>query len=164
MHTSLSTSYEIALRAREFLRDGPCRLQVAALPWRTRKGAVEVLLVTSRDTGRWVLPKGWPENGEELSEAAAREAVEEAGIRGRIAEEPAGRFFYDKIRASGDNLKCEVLVFPLLVTEKVSKWREKGQRKQKWAGGVAAAAMVAEPDLGALIARFCAAGADKADE
>ena len=66
----------------------PERHQVAALCWRMGQGgAVEILLVTSRDTGRWVIPKGWPMDGKSASAAAAREAWEEAGVKGTVRPE-----------------------------------------------------------------------------
>lgn len=134
-----------------------CRLQVAALPWRRVDGRVEVMLITSRDTGRWVLPKGWPEENESLSEAAAREAHEEAGLRGVIAVREAGRYFYAKGLRSGEAVPCEVRVFPLAVKQVAGKWKECRQRTRRWMSGEEAAAAVREQDLGALIAAFCAA-------
>jgi 8-oxo-dGTP pyrophosphatase MutT (NUDIX family) len=131
-----------------------CRLQVAALPWRRTEDGIEVMLITSRDTGRWVLPKGWPEDGEALHAAAAREASEEAGICGAIAPTVAGSYFYNTVHASGAESPCEVRVFPLEVTEVAAKWREKRQRRRKWVSPREASRMVNEPDLGKLIARF----------
>jgi 8-oxo-dGTP pyrophosphatase MutT (NUDIX family) len=142
-------------RVRRLFGGRECRLQVAALPWRRSEHGVEVMLITSRDTGRWVLPKGWPEEGEALHEAAAREAFEEAGISGGIASAETGSYFYNKIRSSGTESLCEVHVFPLEVRETASKWREKGQRKRKWVTPREAIRMVNEPDLGRLITRFC---------
>lgn len=141
-------------RVRRLFGAESCRLQVAALPWRKTDDGVEVMLITSRDTGRWVLPKGWPEEDEPLYEAAAREAFEEAGISGDIAQKTAGSYFYNKVHSSGSESPCEVRVFPLEVKEVASKWREKGQRKRKWVKPREATRMVNEPDLVKLIARF----------
>lgn len=154
MLLSHATRNRIAERIRRLFGGMPRRVQVAALPWRSRGGNIEVMLITSRDTGRWVLPKGWPEAGEQLWESAAREAVEEAGIAGAIAQLEIGRYFYGKVRASGAERRCEVLVFPLQVAEIAAEWPEKGQRQRKWFPAAEAASLVREPDLGELIARF----------
>ncbi|TIM18205.1 MAG: NUDIX domain-containing protein, partial [Mesorhizobium sp.] len=85
MLTTPATHNHLAERVQRLFGTAPCRLQVAALPWRDTKHGIEIMLITSRDTGRWVLPKGWPEAKELLCEAAAREAGEEAGLRGTIS-------------------------------------------------------------------------------
>lgn len=140
---------------RRLLGGLPPRLQVAALPWRiSAQGEYEILLVTSRGTGRWVLPKGWPEKGELLDEAAAREAAEEAGIAGKMAREEFGRFYYDKTLPSGLNWHCEVIVFALQVEEVADKWPERKRRTRRWFSPQEAAGMVDERDLRALIADF----------
>ena len=150
-------------RVRRLFGGERCRLQVAALPWRKTDDGVEVMLITSRDTGRWVLPKGWPEEDEPLYEAAAREAVEEARISGDIAQKTAGSYFYNKVHSSGAESPCEVQVFPLEVKEVAAKWREKGQRKRKWVKPREATRMVNEPDLVKLIERFAAHHTRQAD-
>jgi 8-oxo-dGTP pyrophosphatase MutT (NUDIX family) len=128
--------------------------QVAALPWRRKKGGIEVMLVTSRDTGRWVLPKGWPEAGETLWDAAAREAGEEAGLKGAISPAEIGHYLYDKARPGGLSMRCEVAVFPLEVKQVAAKWPEKGQRKRVWMSPSEAARRVREEDLSRLLAGF----------
>lgn len=130
------------------------RLQVAALPWRRKGGHVEVMLVTTRETGRWIVPKGWPEVGEEFNAAAAREAREEAGILGKVAARETGRYFYSKLTSGGDSVRCEVLVYPLEVNDVASKWKEKGQRERKWVSLAKASEVVTEPGLGEIIAAF----------
>lgn len=134
----------------------PCRVQAAALPWRSvtaKNHDVEILLVTSRDTGRWVLPKGWPEGDETLAEAAAREAFEEAGVKG-ISDEEIGRFYYNKLRGTGIEWRCEVAVVPLRVQEEADKWPERKRRTRRWFSARDAARLVDERDLSELIARF----------
>ena len=111
-------------RLRRAFGGAPCRLQVAALPWRSTGDDVEVLLVTSRETRRWVVPKGWPESGEQLHEAAAREAAEEAGVHGPVSQFEIGRFYYGKALSSGLRKRCEVMVFPLKVEAAYDQWPE----------------------------------------
>jgi 8-oxo-dGTP pyrophosphatase MutT (NUDIX family) len=128
--------------------------QYAALVWRRRKGQVEVLLVTSRETRRWIIPKGWPMKNRSPHEAAAREAFEEAGVEGKPVETPLGAFHYDKLLKSGDVRHCAVEVFSMKVVKTLEKWPEKGQRERKWFPAQEAAGLVAEPELAAIIQAF----------
>lgn len=128
--------------------------QVAALPWRVGTNGPEVMLVTSRDTGRWVLPKGWIEKGEKPWRAAEREAQEEAGVRGEVSRKPAGRYFYAKVQQIGRAKPCEVVVYPLTIDRIDDHWKEKAERKRRWFSPDDAAARVAEEDLAELIRRF----------
>lgn len=150
-----TTRNHLVDRIRRLFGGLPCRVQVAALPWRRKGDDVEVLLVTSRDTGRWVLPKGWPEGQEDLYMAAAREAAEEAGVDGAVSRFEIGRYFYDKQRPSGMEWRCEVLIFPLEVDRLAEKWPEKKRRKREWFSAEEAARRVREADLAELIAQFC---------
>jgi 8-oxo-dGTP pyrophosphatase MutT (NUDIX family) len=143
-------------RIRRMVWSEPTRLQVAALPWRMGAQGVEIMLITSRDTGRWVLPKGWPENDEALWNAAAREAGEEAGISGSVARRRVGIYVYLKGQDDGTSLRCEVQVFPLEIDKVADKWPEKKQRQRKWFSPQEAASSVDEPDLATLIADFAA--------
>ena len=107
--------------------------QYGALPWRRRRGhSVEILLVTTRRSGRWIVPKGWPIGGCSPRECAAREAMEEAGVLGVIAAEPIGTFPYDKQRKSGEAVPCRVEVFALQVTHQLRDWPEKSMREKRW--------------------------------
>jgi 8-oxo-dGTP pyrophosphatase MutT (NUDIX family) len=125
--------------------------QVAALPiLRSSSGALEVLLITTRDTGRWIIPKGWPMKGRKDHKAAAREAREEAGVVGRIRKRPLGRYLYGKCRRDRVDL-CEVTVYPLLVERQRSQWLERGQRAFGWFSVEDAAARVQEPGLRRII-------------
>lgn len=148
------SSSQLMERVRRLFGKGPYRLQVAALPWRSVESGVEIMLITSRDTGRWVLPKGWPEAQEALCDAAAREAGEEAGLSGAVARREAGRYRYAKVLSSGEEVACEVLVFPLEVDRVAEKWKERRQRRRKWVTHVEATRMLNEPDLCRLIAAF----------
>lgn len=128
--------------------------QIAALPFRMgAEGRPEVLLVTSRETGRWIVPKGWPMKNLKPHEAAAQEAYEEAGVRGAISKQAIGRYVYWK-RKSNHFILCHVDVFPLRVTEQLATWREKGQRETRWFTPEDAAYHILEPDLAALILRL----------
>ncbi|HEY6632157.1 MAG TPA: NUDIX hydrolase [Rhizobiaceae bacterium] len=147
-------SNRLVERVRRLFGKAPRRLQVAALPWRRKGDGVEVMLITSRDTGRWVLPKGWPEAGENLCDAAAREAGEEAGLSGSISRREIGRYFYSKMRSCGEEIPCEVLVYPLEVDKVADKWQEKRERKRKWVSPLDAARMLNEPGLCKVIAAF----------
>ncbi len=125
--------------------------QVGALPFRCSKdGGVEVLLVTSRDTGRWIIPKGWPSKRLKDHAAAAREAREEAGVVGKIRPKPVGDYVYLKRRADSSRL-VDVAVFLLAVRKERKRWPECKQRKRGWFPADAAARMVQEPRLRVLI-------------
>jgi 8-oxo-dGTP pyrophosphatase MutT (NUDIX family) len=131
------------------------RAQYAALPWRrTAEGALEVLVITSRETRRWVIPKGWPIKGMKSPDSAAREAYEEAGVVGRVAKKAVGFYAYDKRLRSGRTQRVGVDVFALQVTEERDSWPEKGQRDKLWTTQAEAAALVDEPDLKRLLADF----------
>jgi 8-oxo-dGTP pyrophosphatase MutT (NUDIX family) len=127
--------------------------QYAALPWRD-KGGLEILLVTSRETRRWVIPKGWPMKNKKPHAAAAREALEEAGVTGRVLKRPIGAYSYIKRLKNGAPLQCSVDVFPLKVTGHLNRWREQGERTGHWFSIEEAAEAVEEPELQALIRGF----------
>lgn len=148
------TTNHLVESVRRLFGASPARLQVAALPWRRKGERIQVMLITTRETGRWILPKGWPEVGEELHIAAAREAREEAGIEGMVTNIETGRYYYSKVSSNGENMRCEVMVYSLEVNDVVSKWKEKGQRSRKWVSPDKAVGMVTEPELGEIIAAF----------
>ena len=114
----------------------------------------EVLLITSRDTGRWVVPKGWPVAGKSAARSAAQEAFEEAGVEGTVSDDCIGVYSYGKVLGSKRILPCVVAVYPLRVTGLKEDFPEKGQRRLKWFRPQAAATKVAEPDLSAILAAF----------
>ena len=131
------------------------RRQVAALPFREGPDErLQILLVTSRETRRWVIPKGWLVKGLKPAAAAAREAREEAGLVGRIAKRPIGAYRYEKRLKNGAAALCEVEVFPLEVLRQRKNFREKDQREPRWVEPAVAAALVDEPELSALILAF----------
>lgn len=134
------------------------RRQVAALPYRTGPDErLQILLVTSRETKRWVIPKGWPMKGLKPSAMAAREAREEAGLVGRIAKDAIGVYHYEKRLKSGSATVCEVQVFPLEVRRQRKNFRERDEREPRWLAPAVAAGLVDEPELGAIILAFAQA-------
>jgi 8-oxo-dGTP pyrophosphatase MutT (NUDIX family) len=126
--------------------------QFAALPYRQLPDlTLEVMLITSRDTGRWVIPKGWPAEREAAWDCAAREAREEAGLVGEIQKRPIGSYHYKKLFDNGLPVWCTVEVFALAVTGRLESWPEQSERAGRWFTLEDAANAVDEPDLGALI-------------
>lgn len=107
------------------------RQQVGALPIRWNGDELSVLLVTSRETQRWIIPKGWRMRGRSDAEAAAQEALEEAGVRGRVRAEPIGRYRYLKRRTDADE-DCEVTTFLLEVVDELQAFPEMDERRRNW--------------------------------
>ena len=142
----------------------PPRQQYAALCYRVKKktGELELMLMTSRDTGRWVIPKGWPMPGKLSHEVAAQEALEEAGVRGTIEAQPLGTFGYGKTMKNGVKLECQVQVYALEVTGQAKNFKEKGERTLEWISPTEAAARVQEPGLRQMIDAFARRMADRA--
>jgi 8-oxo-dGTP pyrophosphatase MutT (NUDIX family) len=130
-------------------------VQYAALPFRRREGlGTEVMLVTSRRTRRWIIPKGWPIGRRTPHASAAKEALEEAGVVGRIGKSPIGSYSYEKLLKKGETIVCEVLVFPLEVKRQQKSWPEKGSRQIRWLSPARAAATVQERDLSDIIRKL----------
>ena len=128
--------------------------QIAALPVRFRaSGDIEVLLITSRDTKRWVMPKGWPMKGVKPWKAAEIEALEEAGIRGRISHDRIGTYDYEKRLDDGSTVPCSVALYPIFVEKTLSDWKERDERERRWFSPKAAAKAVDEPGLSTLLQR-----------
>jgi 8-oxo-dGTP pyrophosphatase MutT (NUDIX family) len=132
-------------------------IQYAALPYRLEGRQVRILLITSRGTKRWVIPKGWPMNGLKPQEAAATEAAEEAGLIGAAEPTPLGSYRYLKRIKRDQAIAVQVIVFPFHVHDQILVWKEQGQREQEWFGYRRAASLVAEPALRRLILDFGAA-------
>ena len=134
------------------LEDQTLRGQFGALCWRMHRGEVQVLLITSRDTGRWVIPKGWPMADRSGYGAAVQEAWEEAGVEGKTgADVPLGYYSYDKVIRPGEALPCMVAVYALRVARLRPKFPERHERRRKWFDADHAARKVAEPELRALL-------------
>ena len=130
-------------------------LQSGALPWRLkRRKKPQVLLVTGRRSGRWMIPKGWPVAGKSMADSAAQEAFEEAGIKGKIAQKPIGKFRHVKQHILFGELEVDILVHPLAVERELGDWPERGERNRKWFGLSEAVERVDSEELGKLIAAF----------
>jgi 8-oxo-dGTP pyrophosphatase MutT (NUDIX family) len=130
-------------------------VQSAALPWRIgENGGREVMLLTSRETGRWVIPKGWPMKGRKAADVATQEALEEAGLIGIIVGQRAiGSYHYEK-RLPQEAIICRVRVFLFRVQRELDIWREQDQRERRWFLAEDAAALVEEGGLAEIIANF----------
>lgn len=133
----------------------PNGFQVAALCYRKTNGEKEVLLITTRGTGRWMLPKGWPMDGKTASEAARIEAWEEAGVKpAKVGRRPVGEFDYIKTHDSGWTEPCSATVYPIKVDKVKDVFPEAGQRQRKWVPLKQAAEMVKEDSLRTLLLSF----------
>lgn len=130
------------------------RMQYGALCWRKAETGVEVLLITSRDTGRWVIPKGWPMPGLAPEAAAAQEAWEEAGVQGSVNPICIGRYGYQKCLSVRTSVPCAVSVYGLRVDTVAGSFPEARERRREWFPLLHAASLVAEPDLALIIAGF----------
>lgn len=130
------------------------RTQFAALCFRKKKGEDQVLLVTSRRSKRWILPKGWPEFDMTPADAAAKEAWEEGGVRGRVYNQCLGVYSYLKQRDGETDKPCLAMVYPLQVKTVKSRYPEKRQRKRSWFALDEAANLVDEPELKSILRSF----------
>ena len=132
----------------------PTAQQVAALCWRRAGKGHEVLLVTTRGRGQWMVPKGWPKTDIPDADMAGVEAFEEAGARGRLNPEPVGSFHFEKRIGPGSVMECEATVYALEVSWLETEFPESGQREVQWFSPGEAAAKVVSPELSDLLTRF----------
>jgi ADP-ribose pyrophosphatase YjhB (NUDIX family) len=136
--------------------------QVAAIPFRLREdGRLDVLLVTSRTTRRFIVPKGWPMKGKSGRKAATIEAQEEAGVLGNALKQPAGTYSYWK-RMANRFVRVDVVVYLLEVTEEMADWREAANRQRAWLPAADAALLIDEPELSTLLRDLTLPAADPA--
>lgn len=133
---------------------GQARTQFAALCYRVRRGKVQILVITSRRRGRWIVPKGWPMDGKTPAASALLEAWEEAGVRGRADEDCLGVYSYAKEMGVGPATPCLAMLYPIRVKSLAKRYPEHRQRRRKWVSRKKAARMVVEPELAKLIAGF----------
>lgn len=133
----------------------PNKFQVAALCYRKTDGGKEVLLITSRGSGRWILPKGWPMEGHTASEAAGLEAWEEAGVKpAKVKSQALGSFEYIKDRDTGLPQVCDTHVYPVKVDAVAKDFPEAGEREMRWLSPKAAAELVEEDGLKDILRQF----------
>ncbi len=129
-------------------------VQSAALCYRIDSGKPEVLLITTRRSGRWIIPKGWRVKGLTSCQSAAHEAWEEAGVSGLCAKSPLGQFCYTKTRPGKKSAHFVVDVFALHVQQISARYPESGERRRKWCSPKKASQRVAFPELAALLQGF----------
>ena len=133
----------------------PILHQAGVIAYRVLDGKVQVLLMTSRDTGRWIIPKGNINGGATPAQAAEKEAYEEAGVKGTIASSiPLGIYTYFKKLGSEKTQPAAVEVYLLRVKEQLKKWPEKGERKLSWLSTKEAAELIEEPGVIPLLHRL----------
>ena len=135
-------------------------VQFAALPYQLGgEGRTRVMLLTSRETRRWVIPKGWPMPGRKPSEVAAQEAFEEAGLLGKIVgKRPIGSYHYEKQLSRHQGILCEVMVFLFLVERQLDDWPEKTERETRWFEPSDAYSSVDEGGLAEILRRTMPVG------
>ena len=154
-HKNNKTRFSVFLNAKSVQ-------QVAAMPFVPVAGhdaeSFEVLLITSRKKGRWLLPKGWPKGKTAYAEDAAREAHEEAGVIGPVQGDPIGDYTYAKSMRGGYPVRSHVFVYPLLVCEHRLDWPERDQRSCRWAGLTEAANLVEDKGLSRLFRHLSGPG------
>jgi 8-oxo-dGTP pyrophosphatase MutT (NUDIX family) len=142
------------IEGRFFLNEGATRTQFGALCWRLQKGETRVMLVTSRETGRWIIPKGWPIAGLTPEACALREAWEEAGVEGDAAPHCLGLYPYVKQIGPDRSVPCIVAVYGVRVTRLRGRFPERKERRRAWFSPAEAAGKVDEQLLRDLIAGF----------
>lgn len=131
----------------------PRRLQIGALCHRQGKSGPEILLVSTREKGRMILPKGWPEDGRAAFETALTEAYEEAGVLGRVDREPLGSFRSHKGLGNDLKIRTKVVVFKIEYESQLVDFPERGQRKLMWLPIQEAISLADEPTLRRFLKR-----------
>ena len=133
---------------------GAVRTQFAALCYRVKKGKLQVLLITSRGSKRWIVPKGWPMDGKTPAESAALEAWEEAGVHGKARDSCLGVYSYAKLGEEDDDVSCLAMLYPVKVKSLAKSYPERAERRRRWMSRKKAAARVQEPELKRMILDF----------
>ena len=135
------------------------RVQYGALPYRRGK-SIELLLITSRKAGRWIIPKGWPIDGSSPSTPPPERPMRKRGSAASSAKRRSACTSTGSGRRRGRRVSCRVKVFPLRVKRQRRKWPERHQRKTKWVSLREAVSLVAEKELRALISNSGITSAD----
>ena len=130
------------------------RSQFAALCYRIKSDKPEILMITSRRSGRWIIPKGWPEDGMTPADCALKEAWEEAGVTGKARNVCLGLFSYSKMISPKLTYPCVAMVYPVKVKALAKKYPESGERIRRWMTPRKAASRVAEPELARILRDF----------
>ena len=130
------------------------RTQFGAICYREHKGKTQVLLVTTRRTKRWIIPRGWPIDGSTPAETALREAFEEAGVKGKVIGNCVGVYSYVKDLREEDDIPCLVAVFAVKVQELAKTYPESDERKRRWFSPKKAAEKLDEPELSQIVRTF----------
>lgn len=140
---------------RKVIVTNPTLHQAGVIAYHVLDGGIRVLLMTSRDTGRWIIPKGNIKTGTKPAKAVEKEAYEEAGIRGEIfGSIPLGFYTYFKVLTSGEKQPATVEVYLLMVTQQLKKWPEKHERRLSWVSLKKAVRLVQEPGVVPLLRRL----------
>ena len=133
------------------------RYQYGCLPFKVVLGKQPlILLITSRETGRWIVPKGRPERNRKAWQVAAQEAYEEAGVLGRVSTKSVGAYPSIKRLRSGATVPCTVRLFLMEVDQELDDWPERSQRQRRWVSAIEAEQLVSEPNLAKLLTEFAA--------
>lgn len=145
----------MTITQKKLLVDDSRYLQVAALVYRISQGTPEYLIVTSRGTRRWIIPKGWPIPKKTLSQAALKEANEEAGVRGVVLTNEIGSYHYEKTDSPmGEKRFFKVNVFAVYFSHQEETWLEHNQRIFEWVSPEQAAERVQETELKKILLNF----------
>ena len=121
--------------------------QSAVIPYRHDKDRLRVMLITSRNTGRWIVPKGMVEPNMTPWDSAAKEALEEAGLLGTVGKTKICEYHYDKWETT-----FRVAVYPMRIAECLDDWEEREQRRRAWMTPKQAARRVREQEVSEAIA------------
>lgn len=151
---SLQDPKSTAAMIRKIQKKSKYQLQFAALVYRMRNHKPQVLLITSRGSQQWLIPKGWPIDGLKPHQAAAQEAWEEAGVLGRVQKQPLGLYCYRKQSRAKPDMPLQVMVFAMMAKHLVAEYPERLQRRRKWLSPKKAAARIANPELAQLVRGF----------